>query len=155
MQYFVQLVSQRLKLLRCGCLKTECYTWQRFCATCLAKPGAVSLFPRNADFNMADKTTKQEHSAAIFVSFYWPQPRMRKRSLRGTLRDKLQKWVLHCATPLKSLQKVEVDSAFCSGSCNLSRNDCGRSKVCYTVQCFVRLVSQWRCETGCTKHCRV
>ena len=51
----------------------------------------------------------------------------------GTLRDKLQKWVLHCATPLKSLQKVELDSTFCNGSCNLSRNDFGRCK--YVTLC--------------------
>ena len=30
------------------------------------------------------------------------------------------KWVLHCETPLKSLQKVELDSTFCNRLCNLS-----------------------------------
>ena len=40
-------------------------------------------------------------------------------------------------------RKVELNSTFGNGSCNLSRNDFGRCRVClYTVKCFVQLVSQ-------------
>ena len=37
-------------------------------------------------------------------------------------------------------RKVELNSTFGNGSCNLSRNDFGRCRVCYTVKCFVQLV---------------
>ena len=37
-------------------------------------------------------------------------------------------------------RKVEPNSTFSNGSCNLSRNDFGRCRVCYTVKCFVQLV---------------
>ena len=37
-------------------------------------------------------------------------------------------------------RKVEPNSTFGNGSCNLSRNDFGRCRVCYTVKCFVQLV---------------
>ena len=36
-------------------------------------------------------------------------------------------------------RKVELNSIFGNGSCNLSRNDLGRCRVCYTVKCFVEL----------------
>ena len=37
-------------------------------------------------------------------------------------------------------RKVELNSTFGNGSCDLSRNDFGRCRVCYTVKCFVQLV---------------
>ena len=43
--------------------------------------------------------------------------------------------------PRQVARKVEVNSTFGNGSCNLSRNNFGRcSRVCYTVKCFVQLV---------------
>ena len=37
-------------------------------------------------------------------------------------------------------RKVELHSTFGNGSCNSSRNDFGRCRVCSTVKCFVQLV---------------
>ena len=37
-------------------------------------------------------------------------------------------------------RKVGLNSTFGNGSCNLSRNEFDRCKVCYTVKCFVQLV---------------
>ena len=37
-------------------------------------------------------------------------------------------------------RKVEPNSTFGNGSCNLSRNDFGRCRVSYTVKCFMQLV---------------
>ena len=36
-------------------------------------------------------------------------------------------------------RKVEPNSTFSNGSCNLPRNDFGRCRVCYTVKCFLPL----------------
>ena len=38
-------------------------------------------------------------------------------------------------------RKVELNSTFGNGCCNLSRNDFGRFRVCYTVKYFMQLVS--------------
>ena len=38
-------------------------------------------------------------------------------------------------------RKVAPNSTFSNGSCNLTRNDFGRCMVCYTVKCFLQLVS--------------
>ena len=37
-------------------------------------------------------------------------------------------------------RKVELNSTFGNGSCNLSRNNFGRCRICYTVKYFVQLV---------------
>ena len=46
-------------------------------------------------------------------------------------------------------RKVELNSTFGNGSCklpcNLSRNNFGRCRVCYTVKCFVQLVLLEKC----------
>ena len=37
-------------------------------------------------------------------------------------------------------RKLELNSIFRNSSCNLSRKDFGRCRVCYTVKCFMQLV---------------
>ena len=59
------------------------------------------------------------------------------------------------ATLRNELRKVELTSTF--------RNDCGNkkiatsvcSRICYTRQYFVQLVSQQNCETSCKRNCLV
>ena len=86
--------------------------------------------------------------------FHWPMPLNVAPQVAGK--------VLHCATWEKflatlrdALKKVELTSTF--------RNDCGNTKnatnvcsrVCYTRQYFVQLVSQQNCETSCKRNCLV
>ena len=52
--------------------------------------------------------------------------------------------------------KVELNSTFGNGSCNLSYNDFSRFRVCYIVKCFLQLVppqcrQNRHCEASCTK----
>ena len=64
-------------------------------------------------------------------------------------------WEKFLATLRDALRKVELTSTF--------RNDCGNkkvarnvcSRVCYTRQYFVQLVSQQNCETSRKRNCLV
>ena len=70
------------------------------------------------------------------------------RNVLATLwRDKLHE-TFHSMTYLATAKivarqvarKVELNSTFGNGSCNMSRKDFGRCRVCYTVKCFLHLV---------------
>ena len=60
------------------------------------------------------------------------------RSVLGTLwRDKLQETISQCNIPCRQVaRKVELNSTFGNGTCNLSRNNFGLCRVCNTVKCM-------------------
>ena len=77
----------------------------------------------------------------------------------GNIARQVAERVLHDAT-LKKIVAIVAESRtqFCfvyNDWCNLSRNDFDHCTACYTVQWFVQLVSQRRCETSCMKNCTV
>ena len=52
--------------------------------------------------------------------------------------------ISQCNIPQNGQNRCETSCTksrtFGNGSCSLSRNDCGRCRVCHTVKCFVQLV---------------
>ena len=64
-------------------------------------------------------------------------------------------WEKFLATSRNALRKVELISTFRneSGNKKIAANVC--SRVCYTRQYFVQLVSQQNCETSCKRNCLV
>ena len=134
-QFLLQLVSQ-------FCCDTSCALRYRLLESyCTRQRFSVIL-----SWNKTSRAQKEQ--------FDWPMPLNVATQVAGK--------VLHCATWEKflatlqnALRKVELTSTF--------RNDCGNkkiatdvcSRVCYTRQYFVQLVSQQNCETSCERNCLV
>ena len=123
-------------------LLESCYTGQRFSVILEAVVSSAAIMSWN-------KTSRAQNE-----QFDWPMPLNVATQVAGK--------VLHCATwekflatLLDVLQKVELTSTF--------RNDCGNKKIAtnvcsrvwYTRQYLVQLVSQQNCETSCKRNCLV
>ena len=144
-QFLLQLVSQFCCDTSCALryrLLESCYTRQRFSVILEAVVSSAAIL----SWNKTSRAQKEQ--------FDWPMPLNVATQIAGK--------VLHCATWEKFLamlrnvlQKVELTSTF--------RNDCSNkkivtnvcSRVCYTRQYFVQLVSQQNCETSCKRNCLV
>ena len=123
-------------------LLESCYTRQRFSVILEAVVSSAAIL----SWNKTSHAQKEQ--------FDWPMPVNVATQVAGK--------VLHCATWEKflatlrnALRKVELTSTF--------RNDCGNkkiatnafSRVCYTRQYFLQLVSQQNWETSCKRNCLV
>ncbi len=54
---------------------------------------------------------------------------------------------------LQSLLKVEASSTLCNALCNLSRNNLGHCKQCYTVQCYTETSCKKASNSACQTFC--
>ena len=144
-QFLLQLVSQFCCGTSCALryrLLEWCYTRQRFSVILEAVVSSAAIL----SWNKTSRAQKEQ--------FDWPMPLNVATQVAGK--------VLHCATWEKflatlrnALRKVELTSTF--------RNDCGNkkiatnvcSRVCYTRQYFMQLVSQQNCKTSCKRNCLV
>ena len=144
-QFLLQLVSQFCCDTSCALryrLLESCYTRQRFSVILEAVGSSAAIL----SWNKTSRAQKEQ--------FDWPMPLNVATQVAGK--------VLHCATWEKflatlrnALRKVELTSTFRNDCCNkkIATNVC--SRVCYTRQYFVQLVSQQNCETSCKRNCLV
>ena len=101
--------------------------------------------------NLSCNLSRFDDHVRLKKHFYWLVPQTVASQVAGQM--------LHCGmlkrNSLQPCWKVQLNSTFRNGFCKWSRNVFGRCKVCYIGQRFEQLVSQWRCETSCTKNCTV
>ena len=112
-----------------------------------------------------DKGTFLFTSCKAWSEVIFASPVTLSRNVLATLwRDKLRETFHIVKYPATTkivarqvARKVELNSTFGNGSCNLSRSDFGRCRVCYTE--MSRFRATWpaimlpkHCETSCTKH---
>ena len=144
-QFLLQLVSQ-------FCCDTNCTLRHSLLESCNTRQRFSVIL--KAVVNSAAISSSNKTSRAQKEQFDWPMPLNVATQVAGK--------VLHCATWEKflatlrnALRKVELNSTSRNDCVNrkIATNDC--SRVFYTRQYFVQLVSQQNCETSCKRNCLV